>query len=1038
MEETSGEQALVAGRYRLIEVIGRGGMGVVWHARDELIDRDIAVKQIYAPFGLGEQERLVYRQRALAEARNAGRINHAGVVAIHDIVPAQRDGDAVSLVMELIAAPTLEDALAANGPLSPERVLTIARGLWEALETAHAMGIVHRDVKPANIHLLPRDMIKLVDFGIAHTLDDPRLTRTGTMGTGPYMAPELFDGEAPHAGSDWWSLGVTLRHLVTGNNMFARHSPASTMRAIVVDPIPTVDCPPPLSTIIDGLLTRDPRERVTGAGIGELLAAGMPPRPGDAADAKGGTTKWPTGPTRRQQPDEGAEERHLRAKGRGEAGDYAGAIEEFADLWNDLERQFGPDDRATLTARYELARFRGEAGHYSTAIGELEDLIAAATRVWGHDDDLTFDARHELAKWRAEDGDTFTATSELLELRQDLEQAEDLRILCVGVTLAHLGAQTLDPFAAAEELRNLAVQFTKLSGPEHRLTLDVRHKQAQASGEFNEAAIVIPELERLREDFARVFGFVHPATLDVRHDLARLRREDETAIDELSQVLRDSECVLGAEHPKTLRTRRALADRRGKSGDIGAAREELERIRHSQERLLGAEHPEVFETRTRLAAWRGEADGPETAVSELEPLIAETVSALGSGHPSVFGIRMELATWRGKAEGPTAELATYEQTWRATEAALGPDHTSTLIARGMLLFSRITLDTISDADEFERSLSDLEDALGRDHFMAILCRGTWAINSVMKADDPIAESARLEPLLPDQIRVLGATNALTLTARRTLAWRHGNLGDPATAVAELARLRDDQEYVLGTDHPDTLATRRDLAQWRGAESGPQAAIADLEALLPDLERVLGPDHSDTLATRQDLERWRGDKSQQQSDKAEAIDIDTMVNLGSMAQKQGDLDEAEKWFRKAAEAGHTGAMVDLGLLVWERDIDSAEGWFRKAADAGEKWAMFNLGILLRDRGDLDDAEEWYRKAADAGHTGAMHNLGLLLRDRGDLDDAEEWLRRASDAGNTGAMQSLGRLLRDRGNNGSLPFGVSGPTYSSSSRPRMDRR
>ncbi|MEU5565208.1 WD40 repeat domain-containing serine/threonine protein kinase [Micromonospora musae] len=263
VQESGASQRLVAGRYRLATLLGRGGMGVVWRATDELIGRDVAVKEVRPAPGLPAAERAVFAQRALREARTAGRIHHPAVVSVHDVVPPTADDDAVYIVSELVDAPSLADVISADGAIPAARVAVIAVRILDALASAHATGVVHRDVKPSNIMLLSGDHVKLVDFGIAQSVEDPRLTRSGVMGSTGYLAPELFHRGEPGPAADLWAVGVTLLQAVTGQAPFERDSTAATIHAVLYDELPTVSCDPPLAPAITGLLTREPDQRMT-------------------------------------------------------------------------------------------------------------------------------------------------------------------------------------------------------------------------------------------------------------------------------------------------------------------------------------------------------------------------------------------------------------------------------------------------------------------------------------------------------------------------------------------------------------------------------------------------------------------------------------------------------------------------------------------------------------------------------------------------------------------------------------------------------
>ncbi|HWE91451.1 MAG TPA: protein kinase [Pseudonocardiaceae bacterium] len=268
---STGWPRLVAGRYAVIRELGRGGMGVVWLAEDQVIGRQVALKELRLPPGMSAAERAAHLERVLREVRTAGRLNHPGVVTVHDVLT---DDGAVHIVMELAQAPTLADLVATEGPLGEDRAAGIAVQVLDALRTAHAAGIVHRDVKPANIMVLPGDRAKLADFGIAQAMDDPRLTvAEGIMGSPGYMAPELFSGSSPSPASDLWSLGATLFHAVEGRSPFARPNTAATMHAILTDTPSPRRCRGPLAEVITGLLTRPVADRLPAGRAREMLVA---------------------------------------------------------------------------------------------------------------------------------------------------------------------------------------------------------------------------------------------------------------------------------------------------------------------------------------------------------------------------------------------------------------------------------------------------------------------------------------------------------------------------------------------------------------------------------------------------------------------------------------------------------------------------------------------------------------------------------------------------------------------------------------------
>jgi hypothetical protein len=262
-------QRMIASRYALLSELGRGGMGIVWLAEDRTIGRRVAIKELHLPAGVPVDERRVLEERVLREARAAGRLNDPGVVTVYDVV---QESGATYIVMELIQAPTLADIVARQGPLPPDAVASIAGQLLDALDSAHAAGVVHRDVKPSNIMVTSNGRVKLTDFGIAQTTDDPRLTTSGTLiGSPTYLAPEVIRGGQADAGSDLWALAASLFFAVEGHAAFERASTAATMHAILNEMPYLTRCQGPLAAVISGLLNVTPQARPSAQQVRGLL-----------------------------------------------------------------------------------------------------------------------------------------------------------------------------------------------------------------------------------------------------------------------------------------------------------------------------------------------------------------------------------------------------------------------------------------------------------------------------------------------------------------------------------------------------------------------------------------------------------------------------------------------------------------------------------------------------------------------------------------------------------------------------------------------
>ncbi|RLU92100.1 serine/threonine protein kinase [Streptomyces griseocarneus] len=264
-------ERLVAGRYRLLDRLGQGGMGVVWRARDEVLDRDVAVKEVRAPAGLLEHEVRQLYARLEREGRAAARIAHRNVIAVYDVVT--EDGRPW-IVMELIRGLSFAEVLEAQGAVTPARAAHIGAETAAALRAAHQVGVLHRDVKPGNVLLADDGRVVLSDFGIATVAGSSALTRTGELvGSPEYLAPERALGQPPGPASDLWSLGVTLYAAVEGFSPFRQETPLGTIRAVVDQELPPPRAAGTLAPVLDGLLRKDPAQRLGTAEAERLLRA---------------------------------------------------------------------------------------------------------------------------------------------------------------------------------------------------------------------------------------------------------------------------------------------------------------------------------------------------------------------------------------------------------------------------------------------------------------------------------------------------------------------------------------------------------------------------------------------------------------------------------------------------------------------------------------------------------------------------------------------------------------------------------------------
>ncbi|MBB6076389.1 serine/threonine protein kinase [Streptomyces paradoxus] len=274
---------LVAGRYRLAESIGSGGMGRVWRAHDEVLHRSVAIKELTAALYVSESEQAILLARTRAEARAAARINHSAVVTVHDVL--EHDGRPW-IVMELVEGRSLADAVKEEGRVEPREAARI--GLWvlRALRAAHTAGVLHRDIKPGNVLLARDGRVLLTDFGIAQIEGDTTITRTGeVVGSVDYLAPERVRGHDPGPSSDLWALGATLYTAVEGRSPFRRTTPLTTMQAVVEEEAAELRHAGPLAPVITALLRKDPGTRPDAPEAEQLLAEAAEGRRPNGAQA---------------------------------------------------------------------------------------------------------------------------------------------------------------------------------------------------------------------------------------------------------------------------------------------------------------------------------------------------------------------------------------------------------------------------------------------------------------------------------------------------------------------------------------------------------------------------------------------------------------------------------------------------------------------------------------------------------------------------------------------------------------------------------
>ncbi|RBM24063.1 serine/threonine-protein kinase [Streptomyces sp. PT12] len=573
------ERSLIHGRYQLLELIGRGGMGEVWRARDEALDRRVAVKCL-KPLGTRQDEPFlrVLRERFRREARVAAGLQHRGITVVHDF--GESDG-VLYLVMELLDGRNLSELLSAGRPgaLPVGEVADIAHQVAAALAYTHAQGVVHRDLKPANVMRLADGTVKILDFGIARLAQDiglsAKLTSAGmAMGTPHYMSPEQIAGLTVDHRSDLYSLGCVLYEIATGAPPFDLGDPWAILighRDTPPEPprLRRPELPPQLDAFILALLAKDPAERpddpaalardlLVAAGHHTTAALRVPaPRPTErlpewTRGMRPGSRASGSWSLRLPPPDRTA----------GLTGQWTGLPPATVVEAPPAERRGpAPEYLAVLTSRHRAGLSLGRLGRWEEACDVHRAVAAERERALGGDHPDTLNSRYETA-----------------------------------YALGRLGRWR----EALEGHRHVAETCARILGPDHPVTLDARYETGIALGRLGRPAEALALYTDLAAARSRAQGATHPETLRARHgrgiSLGRLGRWDE-ALEEAREVWAVRGLVLGDDHPDTLVSRREIAVALGWLGRWEAALDEYREVRQARERVLGPGHPDALTSR---------------------------------------------------------------------------------------------------------------------------------------------------------------------------------------------------------------------------------------------------------------------------------------------------------------------------------------------------------------------------------------------------------------------------------------------------------
>lgn len=698
---------LIQGRYRLLDLIGRGGMGEVWRARDESLGRRVAVKCL-KPLGARRDADFtrVLRERFRREARVAAALQHRGVTVVHDF--GEHEG-VLYLVMELLEGRNLSQLLEdhAPHPLPLDVVVDIGGQVAAALAHTHEQGIVHRDLKPANIMRLADGSVKICDFGIARLGHDigftSRLSGTGVaMGTPHYMSPEQIGGESVDRRSDLYSLGCVLYELATGEPPFA----FDDVWAILVGHSDTAPRPPSehrpdvpdhLDRVVLDLLAKDPALRPQDAGdVVARLAAKLPsarpavprawpggpvpqaPLPswtrgmtaGYKASATTGARRSPPlaaaglsatwaarasdgvpAPVEQRRPTPAPEllahlgSRHQAGLSLGRLGRWEEAEEVHRAVAAERAHLLGPAHPDTLASRCEIALSLSRTGRLSDALREYTGVAGARERTLGPEHPDTLMVRHERA-----------------------------------YVLGRLGRHS----EAHEVYRSVLAARERTMGPAHPDTLCCRHNLAYTLGRLGRPEACLHLAEETARDRARVLGAGHPDTLltryEIAHTLGRLGRWSE-ALDSYRAVAEGRSRVLGAGHPDTLAARYEVGIGLGRLGRTAEALELYRVLVEDHTRADGAEAPGTLRARHGLGVNLGRLGRWEEALAQAREVAAARVRLLGPGHPDTLVSQREIAValgWLGRWD---EALDAYRTVADHRERLLGAGHPDTLSSR---------------------------------------------------------------------------------------------------------------------------------------------------------------------------------------------------------------------------------------------------------------------------------------------------------------------------------------------------------------------